>query len=467
MKKRKQYNYTQPKRTTFTIISLVNKWDVFVDYSCAKTFAPLTSKHATGKHFLTAGSFTKDGADIKLYKLEITSEECTYKDAELYQLAWIRYYIDEGYNVLCTDETRTKALNLSSESQVIYERIPAENKKPEFLRTVSARAKSKVSKKYIQYPYVQLNIRVKDHVKFDFQSYCEEYGFSHNEALSTMLGLASDESKSSELDLLRLIREKEKLINKLSKELCESQNKFSKLHDEVKNHIVPYYINREKAMSSFSRDFFEVFFRDNHNRVKHEDNGTVRREEMHYNYKYPDVSDCCIMVFKFESIAYGEKDKKLFFVFGQDMNGEDIKFRYYNNTRSRYIGIPMDEYDNSHLDNLWYVLYDRSANGVCNIIGSYPIPLQRDTQNSYPVFLPEDITRADIIRDYVLRQQKSLCNEFSNESYAWEVTEQADDMLEFEEDDITDSGPDDVIEEGLRPSLDDKIFDAEMQKIYK
>lgn len=299
-------------------------------------------------------------------------------------------------------------MKLNIKSQTVLDRIIAENKSPVFIKKVSRRGKSKTTKEYTKYPFVQLNIRVKYDVKFDFYDYCEEYGISPGEALSILLEIASEKTESNMKSLLKALNEKQRQINMLNEQLLDCRNKHSRFCEKVRNTIVPWYINKEKRVSSFSRHFCKLFLLENDTGVKRQSNDTMVREEMYHNYKYPDDGDGYAMVFKFESIAYGKVNKKILFIFGQDINGNDVKFIYIPDASSRYIGIPIEKYDNSHLQNLWYVLFSRNDEGVCFMIGSYPIPLLDDVIAAIPHFCPEDMVSTIRIRSYVKAQQKAV-----------------------------------------------------------
>ena len=93
------------------------------------------------------------------------------------------------------------------------------------------------------------------------------------------------------------------------------------------------------------------------------------------------------------------------------MEGNLLKFRYYNDRYSRYIGIPIDRYDNSDLKNLWYILFDRNKYGACSVVGSFPIPLMRDARKSLPMRLTKYPTLSERIRDFVIDEQKGICDE--------------------------------------------------------
>lgn len=408
-----------PKKSKYKIIALINGRDIFIMPTYRDSYDDICSQHINGKHFETVASFTKTSADVGLYILDEIKYECTRKESRLYTIAWIRRYIDLGYNALCSESLMNSAMNIAGEAKTILDRITAENKAPEFLKKVTARkdslpqkVKKKRAKKYPDLKLTQFNIKVEDNTKCDFQEYCYENGLKPNEALKILLEAAKREDDNELISAQEIIRNRNLEISKLQNKLIDAENEHSRYYDKVNRNIVPHYIEREKSASEFTRDFCKLFLKENDRQIKYKTDGWVRYQGMHDSYNYPgDTNDINTMVFKFEAIARVNDDQDKLYIFGEDMEGNLLKFRYYNDRYSRYIGIPIDRYDNSDLKNLWYILFDRNKYGACSVVGSFPIPLMRDARKSLPMRLSKFPTLSERIRDFVIDEQKGICDE--------------------------------------------------------
>ena len=349
---------------------------VYIGKTCSKSLDAQRRAHMRGDVECTRDVFGTEAAapDMDYYILEIL--DCTIVDAYKHILAWYRYFLENGYEIVGREKTLDDCQNLLPETQAIYDTVCAPVSLTEvFNRDVlEPDAPAPLIKKPIRPldAITQLNIRVKEETAQAFRNYCNHMNLSQSDGLTYLLSIQGPIQIPSLFRDLRYYKELAQYLQKENtaqkKAATERQNK----EREIRRAIAAF----SAAVVHAAQETCGYFLHRPALKPK-----PYRRAKTYDNleqYKYPEQSGCTTITLT--DLAFGRgkakpdrsftNTKAAIFVFGQTAN-DKIKLRWY--PKKDHIGITPTNEEYAHLGSEWIVAYRIANDGAADLIASVPL----------------------------------------------------------------------------------------------
>ena len=319
-----------------------------------------------GKICSIDGEFSENCKFILLESLYISKPE-----AFRHILAWYRFFEENGYDVLVMNKAaymlefpKEKTMNIYNEVCLPYsvEEIIERNILP--LKKIDETEQYQTE----QYPFTQLNIRVRENVAESFRWLSRKLGLSQNDTLKLLMMEKDDEMKICLAEEICAL--KQEIHN--YKELLEQQRKQysddKRRSIEKNKQLVTIFKNFINLLADFLKDL-DVLSDEIIKPKKFND-----CKELFHSYSYPVTSGCCIATMdeiimgKYHTSKFGEVSSTKFLLFNT-LDGEKIKLRLYGG--KSFAGChPMKL---AHKNTLWFIGYTVSDDGAANMISGLPI----------------------------------------------------------------------------------------------
>jgi len=275
----------------------------------------------------TAQDLFKSGVHTEIFLLEM--EHLTEAVAYQRRIAWIRYFMEAGSDVITHRKPYEDALNLFGGAEAYYQKImdiPAEtvlNRRnavpnPE----CSAEPVSTKQEKHNEELSRRLSVRLAEKDYLTLSKLCNEKGITQKECLRLLL-LSAGRNESYAAQVLQ---EKNKRISELEIE-NEKLRKDKRQKDAYARLKEAFYFAR-RGVSLFLRDQLEMMG------MPEEDDGEYAYRNLQ-EYKYPEEE---FFYFRLETVQYGKGRHAARFLLGRNCATEKkVKLRFY--PREEFCGI--------------------------------------------------------------------------------------------------------------------------------
>lgn len=358
---------------TITIYAIVNRVEgpfAYIGKTTSPRISAVYSRHRTGNVSATEGYLDLEEEIPELYVLERLST--TGAEGYRHVLAWLRYFLAEGYYAITHEATEAQARSLYPETEDIYRKIAAEPLETILERTYVAKPSDAnlPPEPPPRQPFephdpaeksIQMNVRMypKDKARFDIL--CRERGFNQRQGFSWLLEQAGGEAGG-------IYREKQNEIDKLKRENQKLRDKLA-----AQNSNAP---SAGEAYLAFLLPGLKQFF-DWLRPPELPDNPLPRMPYRKFlrslpsgvRYVYPDAEGFYQLVP--EAVVWGAPPRKACFVMSRGENGERYRLRTY--PRDHYAGYSFRDKLPVGQGVPWLIGVRRAKDGAMEIAAAFPL----------------------------------------------------------------------------------------------
>lgn len=352
-----------------TIYALVNRAEgpyVYVGKTSSPRISAVYSHHRCGDIAATSGYCDLPEEVPELYILERIW--ATGAVAYRHTLAWLRYFLDEGYYAVNHEGTELHARTLQTETEAIYLEIRKKPLKTILDQTYIARPADAnlPSEKKPQFfrqeeKTVQMNVRINRSDKLRFDKYCRSRGLNQRQGFALLL---ENEGEG------RIYREQAKKIERLETERDKLRRKVEDLEghgpkeDSAQAHLT--------FLISGLKRYFEAVrpTRTSGNPVPRMTLAEFKRENLdEWQYRYPEEEG----FYQVLPVAVAWGKRQACFVLCRGENGEKYRLRTY--PRKAYVGCSFRQPLPVGLGTPWLVGIRRAKGGIMDILAAFPLDM--------------------------------------------------------------------------------------------
>lgn len=349
---------------------------VYIGKTCSKSLDSQRRSHMRGDVECTRDVFGPEAADPDMDYCILEILDCTIVDAYKHVLAWYRYFLENGYEIVGREKTLNDCQDLLPETQAIYDAVCA----PVSLSVVFNRdvPEPETPPPPIRKPerppgaIMQLNIRVKGDVAQAFRNYCERMNLSQSDGLTYLL------SSHGPMQIPSLIQEREyyKDLMRYLQEENAVQKKSAIEHQKRDREIRCAISDFSAALINAAQENCDYYLL--RPALKPKPYRRAKASENLDQYKYPTQSGCTTVALKGFAFSRGKASsnqsftntKAAIFVFGQTAD-DKIKLRWY--PKKDYIGITPTDEEYAHLNSRWIMAYKIANDGAADLIAAVPL----------------------------------------------------------------------------------------------
>lgn len=365
--------YTDQKQ--FTIYALVNPVEgpyVFIGKTSSPRISAVYSRHRCGDVSATSGYCDLKDEVPELYVLERVraTEAIAYRRV----LAWLRYFLDEGYYAMNHEGTDFQAQNLYPETDAIYQEIRKKPLKTILKDTYVARpadANLPVEKKPVLFATrektVQMNVRINRSDKLRFERHCRSRGLNQRQGFALLLETNGER---------RIYQEQAQKIERLQSE----RDKLRRIVDDLEGHG-PKEGSAQAYLALLLpglKGYYDALCPslDPANPVPRISLAEFKRKHLdERQYCYPEEEG----FYRVLPVAATWGRKHAWFVMCQGENGEKYRLRTY--PREDYVGYSFRGALPVGLGTPWLVGIRRAKGGVMEIMAALPLPDEPQTES--------------------------------------------------------------------------------------
>ena len=363
----------------FTIYALVHQTEGYFYVGKAKSkFSHIYSRHINAGCVCTRYTFTKDEEDLPIIHLLEIGTMMSPAEAYKHIIAWAHLFIQHGYFCLNADAVDNQARSPLPDTQQIISSFSTEPFEEILKRTkvetprdadrLIAKILPPVTPEATANPVVQMNVRMQEQDKRQFDALRKELKLSQRETMSLLLAQACQKD---------IVSQTKGLISSYQKKIKKLEHEFHKLQQKQQILIGKQLSNpeakKEQLLSLFrvgSKEYLKHQFPSllhgeicKPGRYKK----YVQQLPAGVTYKYPaELGYAEIVV---QSIVWGKARSHPCFIFGMTPNGEHIKLRHYQT----HLGVPIKDTSHTKPGARWFVFYVPAKDGATDIVGALPL----------------------------------------------------------------------------------------------
>lgn len=361
-----------------TIYALVNRAEgpyVYVGKTSSPRISAVYSHHRCGDIAATSGYCDLPEKVPELYILERIW--ATGAVAYRHTLAWLRYFLDEGYYAVNHEGTELHARTLQTETEAIYLEIRKKPLKTILDQTYIARPADAnlPSEKKPQFfrqeeKTVQMNVRINRSDKLRFDKYCRSRGLNQRQGFALLLETDGER---------RIYQEQAQKIERLQAE----RDKLRWTVDDLEGHG-PKEGSAQAYLALLLpglKGYYDALCPslDPANPVPRMSLAEFKRKHLdERQYRYPEEEG----FYRVLPVAATWGRKHAWFVMCQGENGEKYRLRTY--PREDYVGYSFRGALPVGLGTPWLVGIRRAKGGVMEIMAALPLPDAPQTEPEKP-----------------------------------------------------------------------------------
>lgn len=363
-----------------TIYALIKGNKVYVGKTTGKRISAVYSAHMCGEKLATRANFAKPASAPDLHILH-RSEMLPFV-AYKYVIAYIRCFLDAGYEILNAPRSIERVRELKEDTKKIFTAI-APKSVPELLELTRVK---KVTEADIRDKEVrgeglkekadcQLTIRLTQKEKAHFQKLGSDLHLNQHQTLLYLfdkceqtdpmfIDLEGDSYLRALFDTYReeiqkLNKANENLHDKLMSSREDKNKKIAALNESlanIKTSVRAYFDLMENAMPIPLEIKYGLY------------SETTEAEK----YKYPQTAG--VYLIRPQMVLRGKGRYSAMFIMCYGENGEPLKFRYY--PKKNYIGVPIPDSQFSMRGSKWLVGCWKASDGSMDLYASLPLTVE-------------------------------------------------------------------------------------------
>ena len=329
------------------------------------------SWHRCGHNKYTQELFEIDFLDPNMVVLEDLT--CTGAVAYRHVLSWVRYFEDNGFEMLNPGGTLAQAEQMQEETLKIYEQI-ADIPFEEHLHgtwqkksTAPKRMPKKIEKEKAS---TQLCLRLSPTDKAEFQRYCRRTNLRQTDAFAKLLHTSGENAAPD--------------IRRLSDLLDESETRCTQLAEENEKLRSGLVVPRSERIENNARERFnfaqkaiQAFVKITYIKDRYTD---LPIREFRYDdfkhrfpnaakYQYP--SDEGTHIIYLQALVWGKSRNPVYFLMCKTPEGEYLKFRFY--PKKEFIGEQVRHSFYALLDSPWLFAGRLASDGAVDLVAAFPL----------------------------------------------------------------------------------------------
>lgn len=345
----------------FRIYALVLDRDVFVGKTTSPRISAVYSRHRCSDVAATRGILDQEEVPSLHVLEELT---CTGAEAYRHVLAWLHWFEAAGYCSINHTRTAVSSEELYPPTEEIYRKLPHLTAEQLLARTrleKPSEGNRKPSRKIFLLPQpgrqVQMNLRMAEKDKKQFDQFCRKNRLKSREALGLLLDQISQ--NHTHLDQLladqkTLRQENETLKDKLAVEQRQMLSPKERQMEAYLHFLKPIVAEYIRLMDPQEEDHSLPTLP-----YKRFQKQTTAR------YEYPDEG---ILVLTAEALLWGRNRAR--FLVGQGEDGKFWKIRYY--PKETFVGVLPWEYPSG---TRFLIGCRQASDGAMEIAVAFPLPV--------------------------------------------------------------------------------------------
>ena len=366
----RESHYNTPQ--VYTIYALTLRAEdghwFYIGKTTSRRLSAVYSTHICGRCAATEGCFTHEGRP-ELYLLE----RVTLPRAEAYRhvVAWVRVFLDEGYDCLNHEGTDQQARALLPETARLVAQL-CQTPFPDILR-----------KCRLNHPrdgdlpplaasteeMTQMNVRIRKTDKAQFDVFCKRRKLSQKEGFALLLDAARADrdgeekllkSRGEQIETLR--QEKEKLAGKLK---AARENTPLPPEARAREELallqkgIPQYLSASLPTPPPGRPLPQTSYR-----------RFVKNLAYDEKPRYPEAEGFLVIAAK--ALLWGSSRHRACFLVGRGADGTLYRIRMY--PREDFVGVSLRDSPYAREDSRWYVGVRQAKDGAMDLICALPLP---------------------------------------------------------------------------------------------
>lgn len=388
--------YTEEKR--YTIYALICRADgpwVYVGKTKSPRISAVYSQHRCSEVGATQGYCDQPDDMPELYVLEVL--HITGAQAYRYVLAYLRYFLENGYCAMNHSGTEDQALALHPETQEIYETIsqePLDNLLAYTYVDIPADAnlhpepEPLVLPKAVREKTEQMNVRMSQKDKQRFEAFCRARGVNQRQGFALLLEKPGEEGVLGEMKtrLCKLQAENQKLRNQLD---IQTGKAAEPVEEKARDYLQFLLPGLKRYLDSLFASAHPVKPLPKTNYRKFQ-----RTNPFADAYGYPEQEGFYKVTP--EAVVWGISDKRPCFVMCLGENGERYKLRTY--PRERYAGYSFRSPLPVEPGTKWLIGVRKAKDGAMEIAAAFPLPDVTESGSQEETAVQQKLSLDSLIR---------------------------------------------------------------------
>lgn len=389
--------YTEVKR--FTIYALICRKDgpwVYVGKTKSPRISAVYSRHRCSEVGATQGYCDQPDDIPELYVFDIL--HTTGSQAYRYVLAYLRYFLENGYCALNHSGTEDQALALHPETQEIYETITQEPLDDLLAYTyvdipadanLPPEPEPLIPPKAVREKTVQMNVRMSQKDKQRFLAFCRGRGVNQRQGFSLLLEKPGEEEVLGEMKtkLCKLEAENRKLRNQLDIQTGKAAEPAQEKARDYLRFLLPElkrYLDFLFAPAHPVKPLPKMNYRK-----------FQRTNPFADAYGYPEQEGFYKVIP--EAVVWGISSKRPCFVMCLGENGERYQLRTY--PRERYAGYSFRSPLPVEPGIRWLIGVRKAKDGAMEIAAAFPLPDRTEPDSHEETVVPQKRSLDSMIRN--------------------------------------------------------------------
>ena len=368
-----------------TIYALIKGKKTYVGKTAGKRVSAVYSAHVCGEHLTTKADFAKPAPAPELHILH-RSEMLPFT-AYKYVLAYIRCFLDAGYEMLNAPRSIERAKELKEDTKKIFAEITPKSV-PSLLESTCVK---KVAEADIRSEEVcqeaekekadcQITIRLTQKEKTYFQKLGNELNFNQHQTLLYLF------DKCEQKDPVFIDLEGDSYLRALFNAYREEIQKLNKANETLHDKLVVSRNDKNKEIAALNEylaniktsvnAYFDLM--GNAAPIPLEiEYGLYRETTEAEKYKYPQTAG--VHLIRPQMVLRGKGRYSAMFIMCYGENGEPLKFRYF--PKKNYIGVPIPDSQFSMRGSKWLVGCRKANDGSMELYASFPLTVEFRNEN--------------------------------------------------------------------------------------
>ena len=237
----------------------------------------------------------------------------------------------------------------------------------------------------------QLCLRITPGEKEAFRNFCRARNLRQTDALARLLNTSSENTAPDIRRLSELLEASEAQCAKLTEENDRLRDgKTVPRSERIENHAREIFNFAQQAVRTFVK---HTYTREKYTNLpikefRYEE--FKRRIPQSERYQYPLEEGCYVV--KLLALVWGKTRNPMYFVMGQTLEGECLKFRFYQ--KKEFVGVQVRQSYYALLDSQWLLAGRKAPDGAVDLMAAFPLLYPLDNKKKEKQSLDEQILGA-------------------------------------------------------------------------
>lgn len=390
---KKKFYHEERSYRIFALYDDIAEKRAYIGKTISSRMTGVYSWHRCGHNRYTRDLFEIDFLDPEMVVLEEVI--CTGSVAYRHVLSWIRFFEEQGFEILNPGSMLEQSLQMQEETLKIYEQIT----EMPFEAYLSTRweenlvaPKKILKKREKEKASAQLCIRLTPADKAEFQRYCQRTNLRQTDAFAMLLNTSGEKAAPDIRRLSDLLEESETRCTKLAEENEKLRSgTLIPRTERIENNARERFDFAQKAIQAFVK---ATYIKDRYTDLPIKEfryDDFKRRYPNASLYHYPSGEGSYIVYL--QALVWGKARNPVYFLMAKTQDGEHLKFRFYQ--KKEFIGEQVRDSFYAQLDSPWLFAGRTAPDGAVDLTVAFPLLNPIDTLNKEKSSLDALILRSE------------------------------------------------------------------------